>query len=408
MLPEFDDPVCRIRCCLEASKRTVEEHLRCRRKGNTVTEGPHHTAAFSGPRAEKFRRGIPLAAVVWLVFLYPTVDSVVRGSDSAAMKAFGLVVVALFAGSYLWCWKLVDGNEKPKGNSASVGLGLLVGLCAISWLVIGADTQGLLFFLVAWTGFSFPPLVSLPVIAASSSLVAFGGPWGTTPPLAIGIAVLGFGMAQTRAYGSYITRESYAEKQLALRDQRDRVARDVHDTVGQKLTAVSVKLELADKLVTADPAAARAQIQQSRVLTRDALQEMRHVVAGLTTPDLDVEISATAALLNAAGVTTIISVSREMDRSSPDSPRLTAMGWIVREATTNILRHAGATKAVVEVTPDRLTVSDNGNGSVPAHPGGTGVVSMRQRAEATGGVFTLSSTPGAGTTITATWESKQQ
>ena len=170
---------------------------------------------------------------------------------------------------------------------------------------------------------------------------------------------------------------------LATVAERERIARDLHDVLGHTLSVVVLKSELAGKLIGADAQRARCEIGEVEQIARKALGEVREAIRGYRTDGIAAEIARARRALDAAGVSL---------QWQPQSLRLEpahepVLSLVLREAVTNILRHAGATSCRLELTADgrgtRLTIQDNGQGASEYR--GNGVRGMRERIEALGG-----------------------
>ncbi|WP_369372329.1 sensor histidine kinase [Promicromonospora sp. Populi] len=189
--------------------------------------------------------------------------------------------------------------------------------------------------------------------------------------------------------------------QLAVADERLRFAADLHDIQGHHLQVIALKSELAARLAEADPARAAEQMREVQQLAGDALRETRALVQGYRRTTLDAEIANASKVLAAAGVAVEADVDAGLAASLPDAPR-SLLGLVVREATTNVLRHSRATRATIVLLPDdagaRLMISNDGAqaarggaGSTGAGDGpggtgdGTGLVSLAERLDAIGG-----------------------
>ncbi|MFD6138507.1 sensor histidine kinase [Promicromonospora sp. NPDC060271] len=189
--------------------------------------------------------------------------------------------------------------------------------------------------------------------------------------------------------------------QLAVADERLRFAADLHDIQGHHLQVIALKSELAARLAEADPARAAATMREVQQLAGDALRETRALVQGYRRTTLDAEIANASKVLAAAGVEVLADVDAGLAASLPQGPR-SLLGLVVREATTNLLRHSRATRAALVLVPDgagaRLVIDNDGVrpaglGSGPAGLGsgsagggdGTGLVSLAERLDAVGG-----------------------
>ena len=148
---------------------------------------------------------------------------------------------------------------------------------------------------------------------------------------------------------------------LALVAERERVARDVHDVLGHSLTAMSIKAELAARLIDVDPERARAELESIQETARQALAEVRATVGGLRAGNLEAELAAAPQVLADAGIET-----RVLGSVADTDPRhRTLLAWVLREAVTNVVRHARASCVVVELGPRGITVTDDGTGLGP-------------------------------------------
>ncbi|WP_369237414.1 sensor histidine kinase [Streptomyces sp. R21] len=199
-------------------------------------------------------------------------------------------------------------------------------------------------------------------------------------------------------------REELARR--AVEKERLRFSRDLHDLLGHTLSVIVVKSEAARRLAPRDLEAALLQITDIESVGRQALTEIREAVTGYREGSLATELDRARSALSAAGVDPVVRQS-----GPPFGPQAEALlGWVVREAVTNVLRHSGATRC--EITVDgapghvRLTINDNGTGT-PSRPtaegiGGTGLKGLTERLAAAGG--SLNAGPGSRTGFRVTAE----
>ncbi|MDO5727632.1 MAG: histidine kinase, partial [Bowdeniella nasicola] len=165
----------------------------------------------------------------------------------------------------------------------------------------------------------------------------------------------------------------------AAQRQRLTLAADLHDVLGQQLTAMSVKAELLSKLLPADtPVAARQQADDLANLARQALTDVRAVVAGTRRAQLEVEIKEAANLLEAAGIQLHVTWQ---DRVDELSGLIAEVGpYLVREGAANIVHHAtSATRAALTIGAHHITLRDNGHGEHPPDRSGAGLAGLRER-----------------------------
>jgi DNA-binding NarL/FixJ family response regulator/signal transduction histidine kinase len=202
-------------------------------------------------------------------------------------------------------------------------------------------------------------------------------------------------------------------RELAASDERNRLAREIHDTLAQSLTAVVLELDSALKLTGQDPSAATGVISHARDLAQRALEEARHAIwslrpVSLTRLPLPEALAAEIASLERGGGVeeATFSVRGEPRPIAPEVEA--ALFRIVQEALSNIRKHAGARRARGVLTfgekSVKLAVEDDGIGfdataQATTGDGGFGLVSMRQRASLIGAEIAVDTTPGWGTRI---------
>ncbi|MFK4728479.1 histidine kinase [Agromyces mediolanus] len=191
--------------------------------------------------------------------------------------------------------------------------------------------------------------------------------------------------------------------ELAVTQERLRFASDLHDIQGHHLQVISLKSELAERLLERDPERARELVHEVRLIAKEALEETRSLVAGYRRVTFDQELENAREVLTAAGAQCTLALGRPP--ADPAAER--ALGSVVREATTNILRHSEATAVRIELLTDdersELRITNDG----VARPGddaeragiaaGTGLAGLRDRLAAVGGSLTTAVDASAGT-----------
>lgn len=346
-----------------------------------------------------------LMGVVWVFFLYFPISGAMTSDAEPAAKTAAVTALLLFGAVYVvgfvWITTVAD-----LGTVWRRALPLLVVLCAllaVAVLLVGITALGALPFVVAVAMFSGPLhrslALALGLLAAELALLIATGtlPQGWMLPLPAAIVILMTWLVRW-VTGKQSEHEDLARR-LEIVAERERVARDVHDTLGHSLTVVTVKAELAGRLVDLDPAAAKAEIEQIRSLSREALAEVRATVAGLRVARLADELAAARLALEGAGIAHDI----PDDAGAVDPRHRIVAAWTLREAVTNVVRHSRATRCRVELTPRGLTVTDDGMG-IPAGIAETGLRSMRERAAAAGAALTVGPGPdGRGTRVEVRW-----
>jgi len=187
-------------------------------------------------------------------------------------------------------------------------------------------------------------------------------------------------------------------RRLATLAERERIGRDLHDLLGHTLSLVALKSELARKLALSDAERAQREMEEVERVARHALAEVRSAVTGMRRGDLAAELVSARLMLEASGVGFAGSLPSETSLT----PALEApLALVLREAVTNIHRHAKANTARVDFNIDKhsfqMQISDDGCGGLSAH--GNGVSGMRERVSALGGSLQIDSQPRRGTVL---------
>jgi signal transduction histidine kinase len=203
---------------------------------------------------------------------------------------------------------------------------------------------------------------------------------------------------------------------LAITEERERIAREMHDSLAQVLAYVNAKSQAAQAhLANNDPGRANAQIEQLAQTAREAYVDVREGIFALRSSHLQADAGFGATLAtyiqrwqDQSGIPVTLALpGRE---SAYGLPQLAAIHLqrLIQEALTNIRKHANASSVSITIVDEgrrlRVTIADNGTGFDPNEIGRGafprfGLSTMRERAEASGGTFTLTSVPAGGTTI---------
>jgi two-component system, NarL family, sensor histidine kinase DesK len=185
----------------------------------------------------------------------------------------------------------------------------------------------------------------------------------------------------------------------AVAEERMRFARDLHDLLGHSLSLIALKSELAGRLAERDPARARQEMADVEAAARRALAEVRDAVSGYRQVSLAQALAEARSALSAAGITLRAPAPGDPLPGTVDA----VLGWVVREATTNVLRHSGARSVAVDLVPTgdgvTLTVTDDGGGG--AGPRGAGLSGLAERVEAVGGRLEAGPAGGRGFRLAA-------
>ncbi|NJP51952.1 sensor histidine kinase [Streptomyces sp. SBST2-5] len=174
---------------------------------------------------------------------------------------------------------------------------------------------------------------------------------------------------------------------LAVAEERLRFGRDLHDVLGRNLAVIALKSELAVQLARRGRPEAVEQMIEVQRIAQESQREVREVVRGYREADLDAELAGARGVLTAAGIDCEVS---NPVTGLPDAVQ-SALGWVVREATTNVLRHGNAQRCTVSVRrrDERvvLTVENDGVSDVTDSGGGSGLAGLRERLAAVAGTL---------------------
>ena len=337
------------------------------------------------------------APYVWLAyfvffFLHPIFDKV--GWKEWLATALGAVVFLALYFNTFW-------TRQPRGLPNIVGMVVLgIGFAPSN---SGAST----FFIYAAALVPFvveTELAAVRILAAILAVVALEWWWlhlsgwflfyGGGFSVVIGASNIFFAQ-RDRAHAKLKLAQEEIEH-LAKVAERERIARDLHDVLGHTLSVIILKSELAGKLIDRDPARAKAEIADVEQTSRAALAEVRSTIRGYNSHSLEAELKHAEATLKTAGV----AVNSEASAVNLTPAQESVLALVVREAVTNVVRHAHARTCLLRLEPVngncRLEISDDGRGGYQVE--GNGLRGMRERIEALGG--TLQHETNAGTRLT--------
>jgi two-component system sensor histidine kinase DesK len=384
------------------TRRFKAERRAARRSGAALPENP-------GPPPTGF------TLLPWLLLGMGAFSNLFQ--DRTAQPWIGGLGLFVFNSLYIYVTFRAFVKNKRESRSTRVAL-LLMGLVTCA-LALGYGGSWLYFF----------PLLGL----ATGAVLR--GPW--LGKIGLGLTALAAAIASFRAgwdavdvaYGTFLStmvtaailslseavrdlreaREELARR--AVEKERMRFSRDLHDLLGHTLSVIVVKSEAARRLATRDLDAALVQVTDIESVGRQALTEIREAVTGYREGSLATELDGARSVLSAARVEPVVRQS-----GPPLVPQTEALlGWVLREAVTNVVRHSDATRCEITVdgTPDlvRLTVSDNGADASPADPGpgtkgasgtsGTGLKGLTERLATAGGSLRAGRTPRGGFEVLA-------
>ncbi len=183
-------------------------------------------------------------------------------------------------------------------------------------------------------------------------------------------------------------------KQLAKTAERERIARDLHDLIGHTFSVITLKADLAGKLIDKDSERAKKEIKELENISRNALSQVREVVTGFRTSDLNAELASAKYLLQSND----IDFDYSLGELTIDEHTNKELAIIFKELTTNIIKHAKACKVTASVEQDnngiRLNVTDNGKGMNTDSSDGYGLKGIQERLEKLQGSLKIQSNNG--------------
>ena len=331
------------------------------------------------------------------VFLYP----ILAGVSFVHVILPSLISVPLFVYLHLCTYFY--------GGPAAVRMRYIAGVFLLGFVVTYFNLAGVAYLIFGYFSFAFCVatrvawrVITLVAATYIVEMYLLGHNMGTILSCALPAVLLGVSAVYT-AYTTHqqarLRRSNQEITRLATLAERERIGRDLHDLLGHTLSVVALKSELARKLIDRDLDAARNEIGEVERVARDALAQVRNAVAGIRSTALSAELAAATALLEAQGVT----VKCETENVKLPHDRETALALSLREATTNIRRHAGASGVTIRVRKEPqevvVEVADDGRGGkiVP----GNGLNGMRERLGSVGGTLSLTSSRSGGTLLRA-------
>lgn len=332
---------------------------------------------------------------IWLVFLGSPLQAIWNHPGGWA-RDLGLVCLFGYAATYVGMFAVLrlSWRTQESGNPklAAGGLLLLAAMLAGTAPAAGSSCLVLVAFLGAAAMFSLPLpwgwLVVVP-IAVGTEVSARLVPgwqdqqWGPAfSVLFAAVAVFGVRLAIGRNVALLQARERLAE--MAVEEERARMTRDLHDILGHSLTVITVKAELAGRLVALDPDRAEREIDDVERLARDALADVRATIQGRREITLPSELINARSALAAADIDA--DVSQAVDEVHSRDRELFA--WAVREGVTNVVRHSKATRCRVRLTATSVEVHDDGVGESATALDGHGLAGLRERVRRVGGLMT--------------------
>ncbi|MER8031649.1 sensor histidine kinase [Streptomyces bauhiniae] len=318
--------------------------------------------------------------------------------------------LGLFVFNSLYVYVTFRAFDREKRQSLSTRLALVTMGLVTTGLAVGYGGNWLLFFplLGLATGATLRGRnlgrIGLLLAAYGAVLAGLREGWREAPNIGYATFLSCMVTAAILSLSEAVRELRAAREELARRaveKERLRFSRDLHDLLGHTLSVIVVKSEAARRLAGRDIDAALAQIGDIESVGRQALTEIREAVTGYREGSLSTELTRARSALAAASVEPVVRQS-----GAPLAPQTEALlGWVVREAVTNVVRHSRATRCEITVESAeeraRLTITDNGTVTPTPSTDGTGLKGLTERLAAASGSLTAGPAPGGGFTVTA-------
>jgi two-component system sensor histidine kinase DesK len=351
---------------------------------------------------------------VWLFYLIGPVSDLFSHHYSAPYVAVGLTIIVVFCALYLY---LVPNWPAPRRHTL-LGLAVLALLATAACVIYGGTGAVALWIFMGsacgllvpdhrWAARAVAGCIAFYVIFSATGHVDMTDFLSNLlPVLFIGFAMIGLRRQFQLTAELRRAREEVA--QLAANEERLRLARDMHDLTGQSLSMITLKSELAARLLGRLPEGAdrdrvRDEIEQVAGVSRQTLRDIREAISGYRRPTLAVEVITARAALASAGIDASDDADLTLLSGTFDPDTEAALAWCLREAVTNVVRHSEAKNCYISLSRRAgamsLTVSDDGKGHSPADgcgpqplpsgsgPHSSGLRGMSERLSAVGGTL---------------------
>ncbi len=337
-----------------------------------------------------------------LVFLIYPIRAVLTTDPTPARISLALGGAALFTCVFLWLLWMHEPLPSAAVALSEVrtrraAIAFLALLAVTLNLTLGTEWRVLFFHVNVAAGIM---LLSRDAYAAITGLalltlalgITSGMAWLVLPTVAIGLWATAF-VRQVAAVAEL--REAREElARLAVSEERLRFARDLHDLLGHSLSLITLKSELAGRLLPVAPEKAATEVRDIEGVARQALREVREAVAGYRQPTLDEELAGAREMLEAAGIDCRIEKETGVLPGATDA----VLAWAVREGTTNVIRHsrAGQCRIVLGREGEEIfaEITDDGKGEGGAS--GSGLSGLAERLAGLAGEVEAGPLPGGG------------
>ncbi|MEW2226071.1 sensor histidine kinase [Streptomyces sp. NPDC008079] len=351
---------------------------------------------------------------IWLLYLGSPVSDLADGHHGALVTVVAGCGLLVFVVSYLAVVFLRTNTAYMQERWVYGVLAAQLALAFTLSATLGKDWLVMFVYVAVACGASLPGTQSRWAIPAVTAALAGVGAWVDSsgdlyPALVIPALLGGFAMVGVRQLVRTMrelreARETVAH--LAATEERLRLARDLHDLLGHSLSLITLKSELAGRMLPDRPQDAARQVADIEKVSRQALVDVREAVSGYRRPTLATELASARSALASAGIAARVHQPDRLPGLAPDGEG--ALAWALREAVTNVVRHSGALTCVIALGTSAdgaaatLTVSDDGRGPAPHHTPGNGLNGLTERLILAGGTLRTAPSGDGGFRLTAT------
>ena len=333
------------------------------------------------------RGGRLLGPLLGLIFLIYPVRAVLTSDPTPARVAIALGGAGLFAGVFLWLMWTQKPLWSPSAEPSEIrklrATVAFLAVLAISLnLALGSEWRVLFFHVNIAAGImlltrdAYVAIACLAVVTFGLGVVS-GMAWLVLPTAAIGLWATAFVRQVAAVAELRSAREELAR--MAVNEERLRFARDLHDLLGHSLSLITLKSELAGRLLPNEPEKAETEVQDIEEVARQALREVREAVAGYRSPSLEEELAGAAEMLGAAGISCRIENEAGLLPKEIDG----VLAWAVREGTTNVIRHSQARNCRIVLAREDgkayAEITDDGRGETSGETPGSGLSGLAER-----------------------------
>ncbi|MEE1833408.1 sensor histidine kinase [Streptomyces sp. SP17KL33] len=345
---------------------------------------------------------------IWLAYLSAPVSDLLHGGHSDGVVVLGWTGLVAFVA---WYFVLIFRTGRRDTTPMVLGaLAVLATQSVVLALSLGREWLVLFVYVSVASGAALPLRLArftIPAVSALLTTVALAVPRGEAYLASLLLPALLGGFAMTGIRELIRTTRELREAratvaQLAANEERLRLARDLHDLLGHSLSLITLKSELAGRMLPDHPDRAAQQVADIEQVSRQALVDVREAVTGYRRPRLGAELAGARDALTAAGISPELPSDPDLTDIPEESE--SALAWALRESVTNVVRHSGAHRCTVDLvrrhTLDgpvlELTVDDDGRGAPAGTPGvgtGSGLAGLTERLAKVGGTLEAGRSP---------------